>query len=124
MPRPKQPGLTENELGVMQVLWEKAPLKISEILERLKKDPKPAYTSVLTLVQSMERKGYVRHVKDGKPYDYFPKLERRKFMSSEIKRMAKRLFGGNPFSLAVNLVEDEHLSSRDIAELRRLLEEK
>lgn len=124
MARPKQPGLTENELEVMRVLWQDSPLKVSEILEHIKRSPKPAYTSLLTLVQAMERKGYIRHSQDGKAYSYFPKLEKERFLSHEIKRVAKRLFGGNPLALAVNIVSENHLSAQELSELKRLLEKK
>lgn len=124
MARPKQPGLTEYELDVMKVLWEESPLKVAEILRRLERKPKPAYTSLLTLVQAMERKGYIAHESEGKAYSYFPKLQKKNFRVNEIKRVARRLFDGGPFALAVNLVKDEHLSSAEIKELRRLLEEK
>lgn len=124
MARPKQPGLTENELDVMKVLWKEAPLKVSEVLKRLKRHPKPAYTSLLTLVQAMERKGYIAHEQDGKAYAYSPKLQEKYFKSSEIKRVAKRLFNDSPFALAVNLVKDEHLSQEEIKQLRQLLEDK
>lgn len=122
MPRPPQPGLTENELDVLKVLWKKSPLKVSEILERLTRKTKPAYTSLLTLVQAMERKGYIEHQQDGKAYAYFPKLEEKEFKTAEIKRVASRLFGGGALSLAMNLIRDEHLSPEEIQELRKALE--
>lgn len=122
MARPKQPGLTENELDVMKVLWSEAPLKVADILERLKRQPKPAYTSLLTLVQAMERKGYIAHEQDGKAYAYSPELQQRHFTNNEIKRVAKRLFNDSPFALAMNLVKDEHLSKEEIKQLKQLLE--
>jgi predicted transcriptional regulator len=124
MARPRQPGLTENELEVMKVLWEGAPLKVAEMLERISRPSKPAYTSLLTLVQAMERKGYVAHRLDGKAYSYFPKLQQKNFMSTEVQRMAKRLFNSSPFALAVNLVKDEHLTREEINQLKQLLESK
>jgi BlaI family transcriptional regulator, penicillinase repressor len=124
MARPKQPGLTENELDVMKALWADSPLKVSELLERLNRHPKPAYTSLLTLVQAMERKGYITHQQDGKAYSYSPKLQHQRFMNHEIKRVAKRLFNDSPFALAVNLVKDEHLSSEEIKQLKQILEGK
>jgi predicted transcriptional regulator len=72
----------------------------------------------------MERKGYIAHEQDGKAYSYFPKLLQKHFHTSEIKRVAKRLFDGSPFALAVNLVKDEHLSDAEVKELRRLLGER
>src|SRR5579862_3252976 len=123
MPRPRQPGLTENEFEVMQVLWKQAPLKISDILNCLQRTPKPAYTSVLTLVQIMEKKGYIKHQKNGKAFAYLPVLQQKKFFLSEIKRTAKRLFNGSPGKLVLNLVENEQLSEAEIAMLKQLLKD-
>jgi BlaI family transcriptional regulator, penicillinase repressor len=123
MPRPRQPGLTENELEVMQALWKQAPLTVSDILNQLQRKPMPAYTSLLTLVQTMEKKGYVKHVKSGKAFAYLPVLKQEKFLISEVKRMAKRLFGGSPGKLVLNLVENEQLNEAEIATLKQLLKD-
>jgi predicted transcriptional regulator len=123
MSRPKQPGLTENELEVMQVLWAKAPLKVSDVLAYLKRTPKPAYTSLLTLFQTMEKKGYIKHQKHGKAFAYFPVLKQKNFFMSEIKRVAKRLFNGSPGQLVLNLVENEQLSEVEIEMLKQLLQD-
>jgi len=123
MPRPRQPGLTENELEVMRVLWREAPLKVSDILEYLQRIPKPAYTSLLTLVQTMEKKGYIKHQKIGKAFFYLPVLQEKKFLLTEIKRISKRLFGGSPGKLVLNLVENEQLSEVEIEMLRKLLKD-
>lgn len=124
MARPSQPGLTENELEVMNILWESSPLKVGDILEHIGRKPKPAYTSLLTLVQAMEKKGYIAHKEEGKAYAYFPKLRESQFKKSEIKRVAHRIFGGSPLALVMNLVKDDHLSSEEIKQLKQLLEEK
>lgn len=123
MPRPRQPGLTENELEVMRVLWSNAPLTVTDILEQLKRTPKPAYTSLLTLVQTMEKKGYIKHQKLGKAFSYSPILQQKKFLMSEMKRIAKRLFDGSPGKLVLNLVENEQLSVAEIKSLKELLKD-
>ena len=122
MARPRQPGLTENELEVIELLWTSAPLTVSEIRNRLTKSPLPAYTSLLTLVQAMEKKGYLKHQSNGKAYSYFPVLKQESFLANEIKRMAKRLFGGSPGMLVLNLVEREQLTAEEIESLKKLLE--
>lgn len=121
MSRPKHPGLTENELEIMKILWKQSPLKVSEILKFLERSPKPAYTSLLTLVQTMEKKGYIKHDKEGKAYAYMPILKQKKYLSSEIKRVVNQLFSGNAGELVLNLVKNEQLSKQDIADLKRLL---
>lgn len=123
MPRPRQPGLTENEFEVMQVLWAQAPLKVSDILNCLQRTPKPAYTSLLTLVQTMEKKGYIKHQKVGKAFSYLPILQQKKFLISEVKRIAKRLFDGSPGKLILNLVENEQLSEAEIDMLKQILKD-
>ncbi len=123
MPRPRQPGLTENEFEVMQVLWAQAPLKVSDILACLHRTPKPAYTSLLTLVQTMEKKGYIKHQKNGKAFAYLPILQQKKFLISEVKRIAKRLFDGSPGKLVLNLVENEQLNEVEMAKLKELLKD-
>jgi BlaI family penicillinase repressor len=121
MARPRQPGLTENELEVMKILWAQSPLKVSDVLDLIARKPKPAYTSVLTLIQSMEKKGYIRHIKDGKAFSYSPILQQTKFLTTEVKRIAKRLFDSTPGALILNLVKQEQLSAEEIAELKKLL---
>lgn len=66
MARPTATGLTDHELAIMQILWDESPLSIGESLERFPREPKPAYTSLLTAVQSIEKKGLVGHEKKGK----------------------------------------------------------
>lgn len=123
MPRPRQPGLTENELEVMQILWKQSPLTVSDLLTHLKRKPVPAYTSLLTLMQTMEKKGYIKHKKIGKAYSYDPIIRKDKFIISEVKRLAKHFFGGTPGSLVLNLVENEHLNSTEIETLKKLLKD-
>jgi BlaI family penicillinase repressor len=124
MARPRQPGLTENELEVIKLLWKDAPLTVSEIRNKLTKKPLPAYTSLLTLVKAMEKKGYIKYQKSGKAYSYSPVLKQENFLLSEVKRIANRLFGGSPGDLVLNLVEREQLTEEEIISLKKLLKEK
>ncbi|MBX3710017.1 MAG: BlaI/MecI/CopY family transcriptional regulator [Gammaproteobacteria bacterium] len=75
------------------------------------------YTSLLTLVQTMEKKGYIKH---GKAFAYLPILKQEKFLISEVKRIAKRLFEGSPGKLVLNLVENKQLSQTEIEALKKL----
>lgn len=123
MPRPIQPGLTQNELEIMKILWKQAPLTVSNILTLICRKTEPAYTSILTLMQIMERKGYVKHHKNGKAFSYYPVLRREKFLLSEIKRITKNIFEGTPGDLVLNLVENEHLTPEEIKSLKQLLKD-
>jgi BlaI family transcriptional regulator, penicillinase repressor len=120
--RPHVRGLTENELEIMQILWEHSPISIAEILDKLKRHPKPAYNSVLTLVRILEKKGHVEHGQKGKAFLYSPTLDRQVYRQSEVKNLLSRLFQGDVVDLAVSLVKSKPLSSADREELKRIID--
>lgn len=122
MARPTGTGLTDHELAIMQILWERSSLTVNEILEQFPREPKPAYTSLLTAVQSMEKKGFVAHEKDGKAYRYRPILQKSKYKKSALRRLLGSVFDDNPYDLAVNLLKDENLGKDEIQKLKQLLE--
>jgi predicted transcriptional regulator len=122
MPRPTASGLTDHELAIMQILWDEAPLAVGEILERFPRDPKPAYTSLLTAVQAMEKKGLLGHEKNGKAYLYRPLLKKANYKKSALRRLLGSVFDNNAYDLAVNLIKDEKLGKAEIQELKKLLE--
>jgi predicted transcriptional regulator len=124
MVRPKQSGLTDNEYKVMRVLWKSSPLKVQEILERIDKKPKPAYTSLMTLVKTMTDKGYLSAKKEGKAFFYSPVLKETNLFKSELGRLKERFFGGSTSNLIVNLIKKEDLSEEEISELREILNSK
>ena len=123
MVRPRTASLTEHELAIMRILWKEAPLSVHEILDALPKDPKPAYTSLLTGVRAMETKGFVSREKVGKAHVYSPKLEEPKYKRSALKRLVTGVFGGNAFDAAVNIIKEEKLSKKEIRALKAMLED-
>lgn len=122
MVRPTTTGLTDHELTIMQILWESPLLTVTEILEQFPREPKPAYTSLLTAVQSLEKKGIIAHEKDGKAYRYIPLLQKAKYKKSALRRLLGNVFEGDPYELAVNLLKDEKLGKDEIQKLKQLLE--
>ena len=76
MPRPKSPTMTDGELRLMRVLWDKGQATVGEVVDALNTGPKPAYNTVLTLLRIMEKKGYVSHRKDGRAFIFHPAVDR------------------------------------------------
>jgi BlaI family transcriptional regulator, penicillinase repressor len=122
MVRPTAPGPTDHELTIMQLLWDQPSLTVNEILARFPREPKPAYTSLLTAVQGMEKKGLIVHQKDGKAYRYRAILQKTKFQKSALRRLLDSVFDNSPYDLAVNLLKDEKLDRDEILKLKQLLE--
>jgi predicted transcriptional regulator len=122
VPRPTSATLTEGELRIMRVLWDKGEATVNDVVDSLKVKPKPAYNSVLTLLRILEKKRYVTHRKDGRAFIYKPVIARAEARRNALKTLVNRFFEGSPRLLMLNLLEDERLSSREIEDLKRRIE--
>jgi len=123
MPRPKSPTLTDGELRLMRVLWEKGEASVNDVVAALKELPKPAYNTVLTLLRILERKGYVKHHKDGRAFIFAPTVDQRRAQQSALRTLVNRFFEGSPRLLVLNLLEDDQLSSETLEHLKQRLTE-
>src|SRR5688572_2859933 len=123
MPRPRSPTMTDGELRLMRVLWERGQATVGEVVEALKTRPKPAYNTVLTLLRIMEKKGYVTHRKDGRAFVFVPKVDRADASRSALQTLVDRFFEGSPRLLMLNLLEDEQLSPEALKQLKARIEE-
>ena len=121
MARRKSPTLTEVELELMEVLWEKGRATVSDIVGALP-DARLAYSSVLTMMRILEQKGYVEHDKEGRAFIYRPLVDRRQAVQNVISYLLKRFFKGSPELLVVNLLEHEDVGRAEINRLRKLIE--
>jgi predicted transcriptional regulator len=123
LPRMQSATLTEAELRIMQVLWDKGPATVQQVLEALPRKKPLAYNSVLTIVRILEKKGYVRHVKDGRAHIYTALLNQKEATRSEIRHLVSRFFQDSRELLVLNILEDEGLEAQEIERLRRMLDE-
>jgi len=121
LPRSKSPTLTEAELRLMDVLWEKGPATVQQVLEALPKRPPLAYNSVLTTIRILEKKGYLKHAKDGRAHVYRPLVERADATRSEISHLLHRFFKNSHELLVLNILEDQKLDAEELRHLRELV---
>ena len=122
MPPRKSPTLTEAELRLMEVLWQKGPATVQQVVQDLPEKAPLAYNSVLTTIRILEKKGYVKHVKDGRAYVYTPLVERQEATRSEILRLVNRFFGSSHELLVLNILKDESVDAAELKRLRKMLE--
>jgi predicted transcriptional regulator len=120
--RKPSPGLTDAELRVMDALWQQAPATVSEVAERIDGPSRPAYTTVLTMLRILERKGYVRHEKDGRRFTYAPLVDRRQARRSALSQLLGRFFGGSEALLVNDLLGHEETDPEQLDRLRTLLD--
>jgi len=122
LPRPKSPTLTEAELRIMNVLWERGASTVQQVLDGLPNKPALAYNSVLTSIRILEKKGYVRHEKEGRAFVYLPTVAQNEATRFEIRHLVSRFFRNSHELLVMNILEDESLDEDEMQRLRKLLE--
>ncbi len=122
MARSKSATLTEAELRIMNVLWDKGPATVHEVLQALPPKPNLAYNSVLTIIRILETKGYVKHVKDKRAHIYMPKIDREDATRFEVRHLVSRFFGDSHERLLLNILEESSIDAEELARMRELLE--
>jgi predicted transcriptional regulator len=123
VPPSKSVTLTEAELRLMDVLWQQGPSTVQQVLEALPKKSQLAYNSVLTTIRILEKKGYARHIKDGRAHVYRPLVERAEATRSEIRHLAQRFFKNSHEMLVLNILEDRGVDADELKRLRQLMQE-
>lgn len=122
MPRRQSATLTEAELKIMEVLWQRKSGTVQQVLDDLPQKPALAYNSVLTIIRILEKKGYVGHAKDGRAHIYAPVIEREAARRSEVRHLAGRFFKNSQEQLVLNILEERGLDRQEIERLKLMLE--
>jgi len=113
--------LTEAELRLMDVLWQKGPCTVQQVLDALPNRLALAYNSVLTTIRILERKGYVEHSKEGRAHVFAPRIERQEATRSEIRHLVNRFFKNSKELLVLNILEERGIDAEELRRLRELL---
>ncbi len=122
---PRQSGtLTEAELRIMNVLWDKGSGTVQQVLDSITQTPTLAYNSVLTTIRVLERKGYLKHLKDGRAHVYTPLVGQQEATRSEIRHLVSRFFENSHEQLVLNLLEGQGIGAEEIGRLREMLIQK
>ena len=111
---------TDRELDVMAVLWDMGSGTVAEVKDRLS-DPL-AYTTVLTILRTLEEKGRIAHKEQGRAYRYYPLVQRTEARESHVSRLTRKLFQDSPELLITQLLGDESLTREQLKRLRTLLD--
>ncbi|RPJ71549.1 MAG: BlaI/MecI/CopY family transcriptional regulator [Acidobacteria bacterium] len=121
--RPKSATLTPQELEIMKLVWKKGEVTVRDVYEALLERRKIAYTTVMTMMRVLERKGYLKTRREDRAYVYRPAHPERQVVRSMVREFVDRVFNGSARPLLVHLVEDRRLSKKELEELERLVRE-
>jgi BlaI family penicillinase repressor len=123
MARPGSEFPTELELEILKILWDESPLPVRDVRAKLEQDAgRPlAHSSVITLVNIMHTKGFLKRRKDGKSFLFSPKLPKEAVTGGIVGDLLSRVFNGDPSAMVMNLLETADIDTEELNELRKLI---
>lgn len=121
MPPKRSNTLTEAELRLMKILWERGESAVSDLVTGLADTVPLAYTSVLTTIRILEKKGYVRHRQDGRAFLYSPCVAEDDASRSEVRQLLQRFFGNSRERLLLSLLGDEEITATELQRLKEAI---
>ena len=120
MPKPKPSDL---ELQLLSVLWGRGPSTVREVMAAMPDGKRRAYTSVLSVMQVMEKKGLLTHSTEGRTHVYKPTVSRSQTLRPMLRALVRNVFGGSTASAVQHLLNETNVPDDELAEIARLLDE-
>ena len=111
--------LTGQELEIMKVIWRLGPSNVRQVYEAMLKDRKIAYTTVMTMMNILETKGFLKKKAGDKAFVYAPSKPQKTVIRAMVREFVDRVFNGSAEPLLLHLVEDDQLSKEELDEIRR-----
>lgn len=123
MPPKKSNTLTEAELRLMKILWQRGESAVNDLVAAMPEDEPLAYNSVLTTIRILEQKGYVEHRQEGRAFIYWPLVAEQEASRSEVKHVLTRFFGNSRERLLLTLLGDGEISHEELERLKAAIRE-
>jgi BlaI family transcriptional regulator, penicillinase repressor len=121
--RPHHPTLTPHELAIMKVIWRLKKVTVRDVYETLREQRPIAYTTVMTMMNVLEEKGYLSKARVDRAYVYRPTRSQQQVLRQMVADFVDRVFDGAASSLFVHLAKDNRLSKDERRTIRRMIEE-
>jgi BlaI family transcriptional regulator, penicillinase repressor len=113
--------LGDLELQILNILWAQGASTVRQVLEALPLAPRPAYTTVLTMMRLMEEKGYLTRKEQGRAHIYTARLQEKRIKRGLLHNLINNAFRGSSEALLVHLLEDKEMSEEELARVRYLI---
>ncbi len=110
--------------AVMEKVWELGEATVGQVRDRLDRNPQPAYTTILSVLQKLEKAGWLTHRAEGRGYVYLPTRSRDEAGTSTLRTFIDRVFRGDRLLLFQHLLDDEELSAQDLSALKKMIDQK
>lgn len=122
--KPAKSVPTDQELEILKVVWQMGPSTVREVYKEMLQHRKIAYTTVLTMMGILERKGYLKKSAGERAYLYRAAKPQDQVTAGMVKEFVNRVFNGSTRPLLVHLVGDKEISAEELAELEALVKDR
>ena len=117
--------LGPQELQIMTVVWDRGRVTVRDVYETLRRRRQIAYTTVMTMMNILDQKGFLKKIPgEDRAYLYEPARNRQTVVRDMVKEFLDRVFGGSASPLMVHLIQDKHVTEKDLDQLRRAIRKK
>jgi BlaI family penicillinase repressor len=117
-------SLGELQRAVLEIVWERGEASVHDVLRQLDQRKKLAYTTALTVLQKLEKAGWIEHRSEGKSYIYTPAVSREQAGAGSVRGFLSRVFEGDAVAMFQHLIRESDLSDDELRELRRMIDQK
>jgi BlaI family transcriptional regulator, penicillinase repressor len=121
MSRRSLDDLGDLQKTVMEIVWTLGEASVNQVKTKLARR-KLAYTTVLSVMQKLDKAGWLTHREEGRAYVYRPVVTRAEAGRSSLRQFIDRVCGGDPITMFQHLLDDQELSAADLAELRKMID--
>jgi predicted transcriptional regulator len=121
MPPKRSITLTQAELRLMKILWDRGESTVAEMVSAVSSEEALAYTSVLTTIRILETKGYVSHRQEGRAFLYSSCIGEREAGRTEVRHVLQRFFGNSRERLLLSLLGDDEISPGELSRLKEAI---
>ena len=111
------------EMQILSVLWDRGASTAREVLEAMPDGKRRAYTSILSVMQVMEKKGLLKHTNRGVAHVYSPVVSKKKIIQPFMHKVVNEVFGGRPSAMMQALLTETPVSDDELAQIHKLLEQ-
>ena len=115
-------GLGDLQAEVMEIVWELGEATVTQVHERVCRKRKVTYTTILTAMQKLDKKGWLRHRSEGRAYVYQPRQSREEAHSGVLSKLIKEAFRADPLRLMSHLLEEHPMTDEELADLKQLID--
>lgn len=113
--------LSKAEEQLMQLLWKQKRAYMKDLMDAYP-EPKPAITTVATMLKRMQDKGVIDYVQDGRSREYFPLVKKQDYFSKQVNGIIKSFFNNDAAQFASFFTQEGNLSKKELEELRALID--